>query len=176
MPRVIQGIEYYTIPETIDLTHMNEKTLYRYIKEKRVSYTRFMDQYYIKNDSVQQLIESNHPKFELAITKWDIATDQWLSNMENLMKLKNWAISTYTLWGSMALPDYLAYWRYLIKPLWKRENKTNSPYPQKQWLIDHGFKGFVVAFNKRYLESSGITTLSTFFEYLKREEKKDLGY
>ena len=168
--RVIQGFNFYTIKETIAKTNVNEKTLYRYIKEKQVNSIRFMNQFYIREDSVETLGENKPQKFEIVITKGDVANDQWLSEANNLAKLKEWSSSIYTQWNAMNLGDYIAYWCYFIRPIWVKLNKISQKYPSKQWLMDNGFKGFAISFQKRYLEKENITTLKSFFDYL---EKRD---
>ena len=62
--RVIQGFNFYTIKETIAKLTSTKKTLYRYIKEKQVNSIRFMNQFYIREDSVETLGENKPQKLK----------------------------------------------------------------------------------------------------------------
>ena len=50
----------------------------------------------------------------------------------------------------------------------KKENQTALPFPNKNWLSAHGFRGFVSSFAKRYVQNEGVTTLSSFFQMVKK--------
>lgn len=163
--------ECLTVPEVASLIHIDDVTLYRWIKNKKCEAFSYSNQWYITKRWVDtHLSTQKQQKPQVVITKKDLTTDPWLKQSENLAKLKDWNQSKYIHWSNMQLLDYIAYYRYIIKPIWLQENPSSMNYPTNKWLCSHQFVEFKNSFQDRYLKSEGIETLGNFWEYLKNHK------
>ena len=165
--RKIEDTIYYTTSEVIAKTGIAPSTLFRQLKEKKIPTKMYLGTYLISATEVQNLeMKKEIKQHEIIITNYDInhgTLRGWLSKKENLNNLKKWSEGGYNEWNLMNSEDYLAYYCFLILPIWKKEGGYIHIKPSNKWLIDCGFKGFVQSFNNGYLKSENIDTLQDFF-------------
>lgn len=157
----------YLIAECAKLLNLSPHTIKRKIEQHKLNAYQIMGQYYIREQDIQRY-KDTITKIPIVITKSDYEADQWLHEKENLHKLKLWSEQPYIQWNTMAIDDYIAYWKYLIQPQWvAQKSPYGNKYPSVKWLEVH-FRGFKRAIEQKYLEKiHGIRNISMFFNYIK---------
>lgn len=162
------GKNYFDLHETSQKTTIAYSTLQRYIKTKKITFITRIDTPYIPEAQVELLKKKPEDKKQVIITYEQSYNDVWLHDKQNLSKLKYWSEGLHINWGEMPIEDLIRYWWYLILPIWKKEENPTKIYPTVIWLVEHKFKSFKEAFEKRYWKKEGIETLQTFWEYVDR--------
>ncbi|MFA5731617.1 MAG: helix-turn-helix domain-containing protein [Acidithiobacillus sp.] len=162
----INDIDYYTMVEFAQHVNLSENTVRRRIQSDKIRYIHNCGEILIPSTEIDRIKKKN-TKFQPYITKTDLQTDQWLQIKENIHKIKKWIENVYVQWNEMSIEDYIAYWKYLINPLWIRKKTVRDIYPSTRWLVKNGFKGFKQSFEHKYLlKLHQINTLNDFWVYL----------
>lgn len=53
------GIKIYTVQEVADLLHLTTRTIYKYIKEGKLTASQVGRKYFIKEEELKRLLEDN---------------------------------------------------------------------------------------------------------------------